>query len=505
MALTPQDAYQKLIERSKQVGLLATVGSLLHWDMETGMPDGGSQHRGEQLSLLSGMAHEQFVDPAMGEWLDAVEGSDVVADPASDAAVNVRELRREYDREVKVPKRLVEELARVTSEAHVVWRDAREESDFQAFAPILQRIVELTREKADAIANGATRYETLMDAYEPGMTTSEMQGVFDNLIKDAKPLLDAVIASGKKPDKTILTRYYEPDGQKALTGIIAQLVGFDLQNGAIAESTHPFTTGIGAGDTRFTTRYYPNELNVSVFGTLHEAGHGLYDQGLLVEQHGTPMGESVSLGIHESQSRMWENLVGRSRAFWKFALPIARGVFPQKLAGVSLDDFVWAINDVEPSFIRVEADEATYNMHIMLRFEIEQKIIAGDLDVADIPSAWNERFTELLGITPPDDAHGCLQDVHWSGAMFGYFPTYTLGNLYSAQFFEKAREDLGDLDEMFERGEFAPLLGWLRENIHVHGMKYRASELVKRVTGKPLSHEPLVRYMKAKFGPLYGI
>ena len=505
MALNPQAAYEKLIERSKEISLLGSVASVLHWDMETGMPDGGTQHRSEQLALLGGMVHERFTEPVINEWLTAIEGSDLVADPRSDAAVNVREIRREYDRAVKVPKRLVEELAKVTSEAHVIWRDARKESDWSMFAPILKRIVALECEKADAIASGATRYDTLMDAFEPGMTAAEMKGVFAGLIRETKPIIDTIVASGKKPNEAILTKEYPAEGQKVLSQILAQAIGFDLNAGAIAESAHPFTSGLGRGDTRFTTRYYPRELNVSVFGTLHESGHGLYDQGLPEEHWGTPRGESVSLGIHESQSRMWENFVGRSRSFWQYALPIARGVFPKNLASVSVDEFTWAVNNVQPSFIRVEADEATYNMHINLRFELEQKIIAGDLTVDDIPSAWNERFTEMLGITPPNDAEGCLQDVHWSGGMFGYFPTYTLGNLYAAQFFEKAREDLGDLDEQFALGQFAPLLGWLRENIHAKGMLLRASDLVKEVTGKPLSHDPLVRHLRNKYSQLYSI
>jgi carboxypeptidase Taq len=500
-----QKVYADLLERIEQVSLLASTEGVLYWDMETGMPDGGAEYRGEQLSLLSGMVHEQFTDPVIAEWLETIEASDLVSDPLSDEAVNVREIRRQYDREVKLPKELVEEFTRVTAQAHIVWRDARAASDFSMFAPLLGRIVELSREKADAIASGATRYDTLMDAYEPGMTSVEMGKVFENLTKDVKPLIDAVVDSGRTPDRSIMKRDYAPDGQKILSQILAQAVGFDLNEGAIAESTHPFTSGLGRGDTRFTTRYYLNELNVSVFGTLHEAGHGLYDQGLPKDAYGLPCGESVSLGIHESQSRTWENYIGRSQAFWNYALPIARGVFPENLASVSVDDFYWAINDVQPSFIRVEADEATYNMHINLRFELEQKIISGDIEVADIPEAWNTRFTELMGITPESDADGCLQDVHWSGGMFGYFPTYTLGNLYGAQFFEKAREDLGDLDEQFAHGEFAPILGWLRENIHAHGQRYRASELIEHVTGKPLSHAPLVRHLKSKLGGLYGV
>ncbi len=505
MPSDPQQAYDNLIERVKRIWMLSTCASVLHWDMETGMPDGGSEHRGAQLALLSGMIHEQFTDEAIGDLLSEVEESDVVADPLSDAAVNVRELRREYDRDVRVPADLVEEIARETTAAHVVWRDARKDKDYSAFAPTLERIVELMRRKADAIGTGATRYETLLDGYEPGMTVDAMGAVFAELVESLAPLISAIADSGKSPDRSILSREYAVDKQEILGQIVAENIGFDLDCGRIAVSTHPFTCGLGTGDTRFTTRYDVHEPGQSLYAVMHEAGHGIYDQGLDPDHHGTPRGESVSLGIHESQSRMWENLVGRSHAFCEYVLPIARGIFPQALGGVSVDEFYWAVNDVQPSFIRVEADEATYNLHVLLRFEIEQSLISGDLAVADVPDAWNEGFEQLLGIVPPDDAAGCLQDVHWCGGGFGYFPTYTLGNLYGAQFFEKAREDVGDLDELVRRGDFGPLREWLRTNIHTVGMKYRANDLVKEVTGKKLECGPLVNHLRTKLGALYGI
>ena len=503
--MTPQQAYDNLIAEMKKISTLSSAAGLLHWDQETYMPDGGVGHRANQLSLLSGMTHEMFTAPQVGEWLSIVEGSDLVKDPLSDAAVNVRELRHEYDREVKVPKELVEALSRETSLAHQVWRDARADSDFSKFAPSLTRIVELNRQMADAIGTGATRYDTLMDAYEPGMTSAEMKGVFDGLSGELSQLIGEVIESGKTPDRTIFDRSYPEDRQKLFASVLSSLIGFDLKNGNIHTTTHPFCSGFGPGDTRVNIRYNPKDLTDSVFSVLHEDGHGIYDQGLPEEHWGTPRGESVSLGIHESQSRMWENLVGRSLAFWEHVYPMAQGFFPESLNDTPLEAFYFAINDVKPSFIRVEADQATYNLHILLRFEIEQAIISGDLAVADIPGAWNDRFKELLHIEVTDDANGCLQDVHWSGGMFGYFPTYTLGNLYSAQFFAAATEELGDLNEQFRRGDFAQLKTWLNEKIHAPGMTYRASDLVKVVTGKPLSHEPLMAYLRSVLSPLFGI
>jgi len=505
MTATARTAYDDLMKRVKKIQLLASAGGVLHWDMETYMPDGGAGHRSEQVSLISGMVHEMFTAPEIGQLLAKVEASDLVSDPLSDEAVNVRELRREYERQVKVPNELVEELSRITARAHIIWRDARKNADFEAFRPILEEIVHLVQQKADAIGTGETRYDTLMDGYESGMTSREMAEVFKALGDELSPFVERIVTSGRTPDRSIWARDYPKDSQHLLGQLLISRIGFSLRDGRVDTTTHPFCTGLGPGDTRVTTRYNERNLSDSLFGMLHEAGHGMYDQGLDPDHYGTPRGESVSLGIHESQSRMWENIVGRSRPFWEYAFPLAQGFFPGSLGSVALDDLYWAVNDVQRSFIRVEADEATYNLHVLLRFELEQAIIGGDLPVEDIPGAWNDRMRQLLQTTPPDDAQGCLQDVHWSGGMFGYFPTYTLGNLYAAQFFEQAGKDIGDLDDMFRRGEFSPLLQWLRENIHLHGMRYRASDLVKKVTGRPLSHAPLTNHLRRKLGPLYGI
>jgi carboxypeptidase Taq len=505
MQQTPQAAYEELIQRTRQARLLASCGELLGWDERTYMPRQGSAHRAEQMALLARLTHEMVTAPRIGELLAEVEGSPLVKDAESPLAVNVREVRRTYDRAVKLPKELVEELARTTTRAQQVWQEARAVSDFASFRPWLEKIVHLKRQEAEAIGYKESPYDALLDEYEPGATAAEIAKLFAELRDQLVPLIAAIVGSGKKPKRDILRREYPVDRQKVFSQAAAAAIGFDFTAGRLDETTHPFCSGIGPGDCRLTTRYNPRFFNEAFFGTLHEAGHGIYDQGLEPEHFGTPMGSAVSLGIHESQSRLWENQVGRGQPFWEHFFPRARQVFTEALHDVSLDDWLFAINDVQPSFIRVEADEATYNMHIILRFELEQALLRGDLKPAEMPGAWNEKFTAFFGLTPPDDRWGCLQDIHWSMGGLGYFPTYTLGNLYAAQFMEKARADLGDLDADFRRGEFGRLKNWLNEKIHRQGQRHRPQELCRKVTGKPLSPKPLMTYLRRKYGPLYGI
>jgi len=462
-------------------------------------------HRSEQLALLVGMVHERATASQIGDWLEEIEGSDVVSNSVSVEAVNVREIRRGYDRAVKLPKLLVEELARAGTLGQQTWVEAREKSDFALFQPHLEKMLDLKHQEAAALGTGATAYDSLLDEYEPGETSENLTRVFSALHNELVELVGAIAESGKQPSEDILAGLYPVDQQEAFGKSVASQIGFDFECGRLDVTAHPFCSGIGPGDTRLTTRYDTHQFAQAFFGTMHESGHGIYDQGLSNDHYGTPMGDAVSLGIHESQSRMWENFVGRSRSFWTHFFPSVSETFPDALGNVSEDDFCAAINTVSPSFIRVEADEATYNLHIMLRFEMEQALLDGGLKAADVPGAWNETFEKYLGLTPPDDARGCLQDIHWSGGGIGYFPTYALGNLYAAQFFEQAREDVGDLDAQFAEGNFKSLKDWLTEKIYSQGQRYRASDLVKEVTGKPLSHEPLMRHLKAKYGALYGI
>jgi carboxypeptidase Taq len=501
----PQAAYDDLIARFKETMLVASIGHIASWDQHTYMPAKGAAFRAEQLAFLARLGHEKLTDATIGERLHQVEGTALLRDAESVQAVNVREIRRAYERAVKVPGRLVEELARTTSQAQNIWAEARRHSRFGEFAPWLEKIVALKREEAQAVGYRESPYDALLDEYEPGATASEITHLFAELRELLVPLVAAIAASGKKPRGDVLTRDYAVERQAVLGQSAAAALGFDFGAGRLDTTVHPFCSGIGPGDCRLTTRYHPRELNQGFFGILHEAGHGIYDQGLDAAHFGTPMGSAVSLGIHESQSRLWENQVGRSRPFWEHFFPRTRQTFPGVLDDVTLDDFVFAINRVEPSFIRVEADEATYNLHILLRFEMEQALIRGDLAAADVRAAWNDRFKAMFGLTPPDDARGCLQDIHWSMGGLGYFPTYTLGNLYAAQFMRRARRDLPDLDDDFRRGRFERLKDWLNTNIHRRGQQYRPRDLCRRVTGEELQPQPLVDYMRAKYAELYGI
>ncbi|MDA0710230.1 MAG: carboxypeptidase M32 [bacterium] len=500
-----KQAYGALIDEIKQIALLGSVASVLGWDEQTYMPKGGVKHRSEQLSLLAGLIHDRATAPQVGEWLSRVEASDLVSDRLSAEAVNVREIRRGYDRATRLPRDLVQELARMTTVGQQAWAEARSESDFGKFCPHLEAILDLKKKEAAALAVGGTPYDALLDEYEPGETTENLTRVFSALRAELVELVGAIVESGRKPDLSIVKRLFPKHQQSEFGKLVASQIGFDFGCGRLDETAHPFCSGLGPRDTRLTTRYDEHYFPQALFGTMHEAGHGIYDQGLCEEDYGTPMGSATSLGIHESQSRMWENFVGRSRSFWTHFFPKAQIAFPEALAQVSADELYFAVNNVESSFIRVEADEVTYNLHILLRFELEQALMNDGLRAADVPGVWNETFEKYFGLTPPDDAHGCLQDIHWSFGGIGYFPTYTLGNLYAAQFFEQAREDIGDLDVQFSSGQFTPLKTWLNEKIHQPGQKFRAGELVETVTGKPLSHAPLLRHLKSKSGHLYGL
>jgi carboxypeptidase Taq len=498
--------YQKLVASLRETALLKSCGSVLSWDEQTYLPPQGGEFRAEQLALLAGLAHERATAPAVGELLNQLTDVEALGGANSPRAANVREARRHFNRATKLPRRLVEELSRVTTLSQQAWVKARKAKEFAQFLPWLTQVVALKREEAAAVgAAGGNLYDALLDDYEPGMTSHEVAAVFDPLKPKLVELVAAIRDSGRQPDQSILTRSYPIDRQAEFGRRAAAAIGFDFDAGRLDVAAHPFCSGIGPGDCRLTTRYNEHHFPGAIFGTLHEAGHGLYEQGLPRDAFGTALGEAASLGIHESQSRMWENLVGRSRAFWTHFYPLAQETFPVALGQTSLADFHWAINDVRPSWIRVEADEVTYNLHIMLRFDLERQLIGGDLEPRDVPAVWNDTFRRYFGMTPPDDALGCMQDVHWSAGLIGYFPTYALGNMYAAQFFEAARAQLGDLEAMFSRGEFAPLLGWLRENIHSRGLQYRAADLVQLVTGKPLSSEPLLRHLNSRFRPLFGV
>ncbi len=502
--MSAQAVYDELKSKMKEMSLIASSASILHWDQQTYMPPKGAQFRADQLGAISSLTHEMFTDPKVGDMIKEVADSDLAKGDTPEAA-NIRELKHDYDKATKLPTELVKKLTETTAMAHQEWAEARKKSDFKMFLPWLEKVLDLSKQKAEAYGYEGEPYNALLDDYEPGATVDQIADVFENLRKELVTLLEKIQNAPKKPDVSIVEREYDVDRQKVFGEAVAAALGFDFSAGRLDITTHPFCTGIGYGDTRILTRYNPNRLNDALFGTMHEAGHGLYEAGIDKKNNfGMPMGESVSLGIHESQSRMWENQVGRSKPFWKYFFPQAQRLFRSSLADVKLDDFYGAINNVTPSYIRVEADECTYNLHILLRFEIERALLTGDLKPADAADVWRENFKKYFGIEVDKDSNGVLQDVHWSAGLIGYFPTYTLGNLYSAMFFAKAKEDMPDLHDQFENGKFVNLREWLRDNIHIHGRRYRANALCEKVTGKPLDYKPLVEYMNKKYSEIYG-
>ncbi len=503
MAFT--ETFELLCQHAREAALLESVNQLLEWDERTIMPHRAGAYRAEQVTLLAALAHQRQVDPRIGGWLDELSGSPLAADPHSDTGATIRELRRKYEKKTRLPQTLVEELARTAILGQQAWGEARKNDDFKSFRPLLEKTMHLKRQQADCLGFKECRYDALLDEYEPAETTSNVARVLEELRRELVPLVAEIAASGKTPNREILARSYPIASQREFGTATGIAVGFDFERGRLDETLHPFCSTMGPHDCRITTRYNERHFNEAFFGILHEAGHGIYELGLRPEQFGLPPGEAISLGIHESQSRMWENLVGRSKAFWQHFYPGAQKAFPEALGTTPLDDFYFAINDVRPSLIRVEADEATYNLHILVRFELEQALINDDLPVADLPGAWKEKYRGYLGVEPPNDAMGVLQDIHWSAGLVGYFATYSLGNLYASQFFQAAQKQLGDLNAMFARGEFLPLRDWLRENIHQQGRRYSAAQLVERVTGRPLSHKDLMNHLRGKFGPLFGL
>lgn len=482
---------------------LANVSGLLSWDEDTNMPPGGAEGRGHLHATVSSIAHARRTSPRMAELLAALEAADLPADGVE--AAMVREGRRAYDRATKLPARLVEELARSSSSGRQAWARAREQNDFRLFESELARMIELKREEADAVGYTTERYDALLDEYEPGARAAELRSTFAHLRQEQVALLAEIGDSPVELDEGVLQRGYPAAAQERYVKALAARVGYDFEHGRLDETIHPFAETVGAGDVRITTHYEEGQLGTALFGTLHEVGHALYEQGIDPALVRTPLGQGAGLGTHESQSRLWENLVGRSLAFWEGEFPQLQAAFPEQLSGVAQGEFYRAVNVAQPSLVRTEADEVSYNLHVLVRFELETALLDGDLDVADLPHAWNERYRDYLGIEPSNDVEGCLQDIHWSVGLFGYFPTYALGNLMSVQFYEAAERDLGPLEEPVRRGDFAHLLGWLRQNVHRHGSRFDPPELLGSATGSQLDAGPYLRYLRRKFGTLYQL
>ncbi|MFN4182505.1 MAG: carboxypeptidase M32 [bacterium] len=498
-----REKYEKVKKHFYEVSLLSSIGALLGWDQRVMMPPGGIKHRSEQIAYLEKMIHQKMTDPHIGELLDELESSELMAEPESAEAVNIRWWRWYYQREKKIPPEWVEEFARTTTLAEKEWEKAREESNFSRFNPHLKKILDLIRQRAEFLGYEKEPYDALLEDYEPGLSAETLQKLFQPLREEVPQLLHRITHSGRKPDVSFLHCHFPREMQEQFARMVIQTLGYDFQSGRLDPTVHPFETKIGPGDVRITTRYYEDFFNASFFGVVHETGHALYELGLLPEHFGTPMGMSVSLGIHESQSRIWENFVARSLPFWEFFYPKAREFF-DAFRDVPLPTFYFAINEVKPSTIRVEADEVTYNLHILLRFELEHALLRKELEVDSLPDFWNEKFAQYFGFSPPSDKEGVLQDVHWSGGMFGYFPTYTLGNIYAAQFFHQVKKEIPELEDLFRKGQFHPFLEWLRVKIHQQGKRYTAPQLIEKVTGKPPDPSFLLSYLREKFLPLYS-
>ncbi len=487
-------AYQQLCERSREVYLLRSVAGVLSWDFETYIPSKAIPYRADQLSYLEAKAHTLFTEPSVGHWLQAAEQAGF--DPDSEEGANIREWRRSYDRATKIPVALVEEFEKTRTLAREAWVQARAQSEFSLFEPHLEKIVELTRQKADLWGYDGSPYDALIDDYEPGITAREITPVLEQLRLALVDLLGQI--DDHAVQDHFLDGHYPIDGQQAFSREVAAAFGYDFAAGRIDTTMHPFATTLGPFDQRITTRYNLKHFEVSLYGVMHETGHALYEQGLRADQFGLPSGDAVSLGIHESQSRLWENHIGRTSQFWHLWHATACKYLPD-LARYSPEALANAVQRVSPSFIRVEADEVTYDLHILLRFEIELALIEGRLKVTDLPEAWNTRFHELFGLIVPDDAHGVLQDVHWSLGSLGYFPTYTLGNLNAAQLMAAAEKKVPGLLDQLAQGKYAPLLHWLRENVHQHGRRYLPAELMLKATGEPMQARYRVEYLRNKY------
>jgi carboxypeptidase Taq len=499
------ESFGALKQRMNIILRLGQSAGLLGWDQQTYMPPGAAAARAEQMAAMSEVLHERFVSEETGKLLAQAEADFAGADPNSDEVRALQNIRRDYDRETKLPTELVAELSRHEILSQDLWVRARAENDFASFTPSLEKMLELVRQKAEYLGYKSHIYDALLDTYEQGMTQAEVAQMFADVKPHLVALTQAISQSANPADDSLLFGEFPIESQRALTLEVTKAVGYDFQRGRQDEAAHPFCSNFSRDDVRITTRFDPKYLGQALYASLHEAGHAMYEQGSPAEYEGTVLAGGVSLGVHESQSRLWENLVGRSRPFIKWMFPRLQAHFPSVYGQATAEGFYRAVNKVSPSLIRIEADEVTYNLHVLLRFELECDLLTGNLAACDLPDAWNAKMERYLGVTPPNNADGCLQDVHWSCGLIGYFPTYSIGNLLSAQLLQAARRTLTDLDAQMERGEFAPLLDWFRANVHGYGSKYRPAELIAKATGTPPNAQPYLEYLQTKFSDIYSL
>ncbi|TSC90834.1 MAG: carboxypeptidase Taq [Parcubacteria group bacterium Gr01-1014_2] len=489
----------KLIE----IRRLQSAVALLNWDQQVYMPPEGVGERSRTIAALAGLIHQKFISKELESDLLILRKRQSRLTTKRKAVV--REVWRDFSREKKLPQKFVEELARAASSGYSIWKEARKKSDFNLFVPQLKKIVNLKRKEAEYVGYKNSPYDALIDVYEPGVVSEEISAIFFELKSFLIPFIKKIKNSSVKIDPNCIMGNFDTKKQIDVFKSIIKKIGFDFEKGRLDETTHPFCTNFHPCDVRITTRFSKNDVMYCFSSVIHEMGHALYEQGILPENFGTPLGESVSLGIHESQSRLWEKIVGQSKHFWVYFYPLLKKNFQDPFVNVSLEEFYRIINLVKPSLIRTESDEVTYNLHIILRFEIEKELIEGSIDVADLPEIWNQKIEEYLGLKVKKDALGVLQDVHWSGGDFGYFPTYTLGNLYAAQFYAAAKNDIPGLEKKVSLGQFSPLLGWLRSKIHMHGKFYTAGDLVRNITGENLSTKYFVDYLAKKYKDIYKL
>ncbi|MBI1744165.1 carboxypeptidase M32 [Candidatus Acetothermia bacterium] len=497
--------FQELKNRLLEINDLNSAAALLTWDQTTYMPPGGAPARGRQIATLGKLAHEKFTDPTIGKLLDELTSYEKSLLYDSDEASFLRVTRRDYEKAVKVPAAFIAELFSHAAKTYDIWTKARPANDFTTVRPYLEKTLDLSRKYANFYPGYEHIADPLIDDSDEGMKASTVKKLFAQLREQLVPIVKAITSQPAADDSCLKKNY--PEAQQWPFGVeVIKRFGYDFSRGRQDKTHHPYCIKFSLGDVRITTRFKENDLGEGLFSTLHESGHAMYEQGICMDLEGTPLARGTSSGVHESQSRSWENLVGRSRGFWEFFYPKLQQTFPQQLRSVSLDTFYRAINKVERSLIRTDADEVTYNLHVMMRFDFELQMLEGKLAIKDLPEAWRERFKADFGIAPPDDKDGCLQDVHWYGGVIGgVFQGYTLGNILSAQFFETAVKAHPEIKPQIKQGEFATLYRWLKENIYQHGRKYTATELVQKVTGGPMSIEPYIRYLKTKYGELYKL
>ncbi len=498
-----QEKYEQLQEKLRDIIDLGTSAAILGWDQNTYMPKAAAETRGYQMAIINRIVHEWSTSEELGRLLEDLKPYGESLDPDSDEARMIKVAQRDYDIATRLPSEFVVEQSQVTTAAFSAWAEARAKSDFKIFEPLLTKVVDLNQRLAAFFPEVDHPYDALLDQFEPGMKTADVKKIFDTLRPQQVALIKAI---SEKPqvDDSFLHQPFDEKKQWAFGEEVITKFGYDWDRGRQDKAPHPFTMGVSIDDVRITTRVDPNFFNPMFFSTAHECGHALYNQGHARKYFRTILAEGASLAIHESQSRMWENMVARSYPFWEHFYPRMQEIFPQ-MAGVSLDQFYKGVNKVEPSLIRVEADEATYNLHIMLRLELEIAMLEGKVQVKDLPEIWNTTMQEYFGMTPPTDALGVLQDVHWSYGNLGYFSTYALGNLISAQLWEVIQKDLPNLDDQIRAGNFEALLTWLREKVHTHGRKYEPQELVEKVTGSRIDPAAYVRYLNNKFGKIYNL